>query len=148
MFRTSRISKHKSFNQSGFTLVEIMVVVAIIAVLASIIVPNVVGRDDQARVTKAQQDIRAFSSQLDLFKLDNFRYPSTDEGLEALVTQPADVKNWAPGGYIKKLKKDPWERDYIYISPGSSSPYEIISLGADGQEGGEGYNADIISSNL
>jgi len=135
-------------NQSGFTMVEIMVVVAIIAVLAVMIVPQVTGRDDQAKVTRAKQDIRAISSALDLYKLDNSRYPTTDDGLQALVTAPSDAKNWSSGGYLKSLKKDPWGNDYIYLSPGTEAAYDIICLGADGQDGGEGSNADISSADL
>ncbi len=135
-------------TQSGFTMVEIMVVVAIIAILAVMIVPQVTGRDDQAKITRAKQDIRAISSALDLYKLDNHNYPSTDEGLEALVNPPSDAENWVTGGYLKSLKADPWGNDYIYISPGEYGAYDIVSLGADGQDGGEGVNADIISSDL
>ena len=138
----------RPLKSRGFTMVEIMVVVAIIAILAVMIVPQVTGRDDQAKVTRVKQDIRAMSSALDLYKLDNFKYPTTDEGLESLVTAPADAKNWAPGGYLKRLKADPWGNDYIYISPGAQGAYDLVSLGADGQEGGQGADADISSNDL
>lgn len=135
-------------SQAGFTMIEIMVVVAILGILAALIVPNVTGRDDKARVQVAKSDIKSISSAVELYKLDNFKYPSTDQGLEALVTQPSDAPNWAEGGYLKKLPQDPWQREYIYLSPGQSGPYDLISLGADGQDGGEGVNADITLGDI
>lgn len=135
-------------KQVGFTMIEIMVVVAIIGVLAAMIVPAVMGKDDQARVTAATSDIMKISSALDMFKLDNYRYPTSDEGLEALVSKPSGAKNWSEGGYLKKTPVDPWKNEFEYYSPAESGPYEIISLGSDGQEGGEGYAADISSADL
>jgi general secretion pathway protein G len=131
---------------SGFTLIEIMVVVVILGILAALVAPNVIRRIDDARVTKAKQDIRAYETALNLYRMDNFRYPTTEQGLEALVRQPLDqnIKNWKQGGYIDGLKKDPWGNDYVYLSPGSrGGDYDLYTFGADGQEGGEGPDADI-----
>ncbi len=131
---------------AGFTLIEIMVVVVILGILAALVLPNVMGRSGQAQNTKVQADIMGYDTALSLFKLDNFRYPTTDQGLEALVKQPADptIRNWKEGGYIRSLKKDPWQRDYQYVYPGThGGEYDIFTLGADGEPGGEGENADI-----
>lgn len=133
-------------HTAGFTLIEIMVVVAILAILAAIVVPNVMDRPDQARITKARQDIRALESSLNLYRLDNYVYPSTDQGLEALVEEPSGeppAPNWASGGYLDRLPKDPWGRPYQYLNPGEHGTIDIYSLGADGQPGGEDINADI-----
>ncbi len=130
-------------TQTGFTLIEIMVVVAILAILASVVIPRIMSEPDKARVVKAKQDIRVLESSLNLYKLDNFTYPSTDQGLEALVTRPNDANNWKEGGYIKKVPKDPWQRDYQYISPGEHGEIDIYSLGADGVPGGDKFAADI-----
>jgi general secretion pathway protein G len=129
----------------GFTLIEIMVVVVILGILAALVAPNVIRRIDDARITKAKQDIRAYETALNLYRMDNFRYPTTEQGLEALVKQPTDpnIKNWKQGGYIQNLRKDPWGNDYTYISPGSHGDYDLFTLGADGQPGGEGPDADI-----
>lgn len=133
-------------QQSGFTLIEIMVVVVILGILASVVVPRIMDNPDKARVAKAKQDIRALESALDIYRLDNFSYPSTDDGLEALVQKPANAPNWKEGGYVKKLNKDPWGREYQYLEPKTASGnVEIYSLGADGAIGGEGINADISS---
>lgn len=121
-------------RQSGFTLIEIMVVVIIIATLAGLIAPNIIGQGDKARVTAAKADIRTISTQLDLYKLDNFSYPSTDQGLDALVNKPSDAKNWKQDGYLQKLPKDPWGNDYVYRSPGNNGAYDLYTLGPDGQE--------------
>jgi general secretion pathway protein G len=128
----------------GFTLLEIMVVVVILGILAALVAPNVIRRIDDARITKAKQDIRAYETALNLYRMDNFRYPTTEQGLEALVKQPTDpnIKNWKQGGYIQNLRKDPWGNDYQYISPGSHGDYDLFTLGADGQPGGEGPDAD------
>jgi len=131
---------------AGFTLIEIMVVVVILGILAALVLPNVMGRIGQAQNTKVQADIMGYDTALSLFKLDNFRYPTTDQGLEALVKQPADptIRNWKEGGYIRSIKKDPWQRDYQYVYPGThGTEYDIFTLGADGEPGGEGENADI-----
>jgi len=127
----------------GFTLIEILVVLVIIGILAAMIAPNIIGRDDQARVTAAKSDLQAISQALDLYKMDNFRYPTTDQGLDALVNKPAEAKNWPANGYLKVAPKDPWGNDYVYVAPGSKGPYDLLSYGADGKEGGEGYDADI-----
>lgn len=133
----------------GFSLIEIMIVVAIIGVLAGLVASVVGGRDDEARVQAARADIKTISQALELYKLDNYRYPSTDQGLEALVKNPGDTPNWNPQGYIRSMPKDPWEREYIYDSPGTSGqPYELLSYGADGVEGGEGYAQDISTADL
>lgn len=134
-------------RQSGFTLIEIMVVVAIIAILGATVVPLIMDRPNEARVVRAKNDIASYSSALELYKLDNFNYPSTEQGLEALVTKPSgdpEPANWNGRGYVKKLSKDPWGRDYLYQN--EEGDFEIISLGNDGVEGGEGFDADI--SNL
>jgi general secretion pathway protein G len=128
-----------------------MVVVMIIGILAAVVVPNLMGNPDKARVSKAKHDITAMESALDMYKLDNFNYPTTDQGLMALVQQPSgspEPKNWREGGYIKKLPKDPWGNEYQYLNPGVNSTIDIYSLGADGSEGGDGLNADIGNWNL
>lgn len=133
-------------SQRGFTLIEIMVVVVILGILAALITPNILGRTGEARITAARSDINSIGNALDLYKLDNFTYPSTDQGLQALTEKPSgypEAANWNPDGYLKTLPKDPWGNDYMYISPGSNKPYDLYSLGADKREGGEGENADI-----
>ncbi|MGH8506228.1 MAG: type II secretion system major pseudopilin GspG [Stenotrophobium sp.] len=132
--------------QRGFTLIEIMVVVVILGILAAVVVPRIMDRPDVARVVKAKQDIRVLESALNLYKLDNFNYPSTQQGLQALVTKPSgdpEPKNWKDGGYIKSLPKDPWGNAYQYLQPGTHGELDIFSLGADGKPGGDGVNADI-----
>ena len=133
-------------RNAGFTLIEIMVVVVILGILAALVAPNVIRRIDDARITKAKQDIRAYETALNLYRMDNFRYPNTEQGLEALVKRPADpnIRNWKEGGYIDGMKKDPWGNDYAYIAPGTrGGEYDLYTLGADGQPGGEGPDADI-----
>ncbi len=135
----------------GFTLIEVMVVIVILGILAAVVVPRIMDRPDTARIAKVKQDIRTLESALNLYKLDNFTYPSTDQGLEALVRKPSgepEPRNWKEGGYIDRLPKDPWGNDYQYLNPGVHGPIDIYSLGADGQEGGEGINADIGNWNL
>ena len=131
----------------GFTLIEIMVVVVIIGLLAAVIVPAVVNRVDEARVTRAKADIAAIESALVIFRLDNSKYPTTEQGLAALTSQPTDpsIRNWRPGGYLtKKVGKDPWGNEYQYVYPGThGGEYDLFSLGADNQPGGEGTSADI-----
>jgi len=134
---------------SGFTLIEVLVVVVIIGILGAIIVPNLLGRPDQARVTAAQSDLRSLANALDIYRLDNFQYPSTDQGLEALATKPSgfpEPKNYNPDGYIKKLPTDPWGSEYVYER--TEDGFSLFSLGADGAEGGEGLNADIRFEDL
>lgn len=132
-------------RQSGFTLLEIIVVVAIIAILAAYIAPKVTGRVDDARVSKAKNDIRALDTAMEFYKLDNFTYPSAAQGLQALVAKPSGegLKNWRKGGYIKKLSKDPWGNDYQYQFPGSHGEFDIFSMGADAVPGGNNEGADI-----
>ena len=135
-------------NQSGFTLIEVMVVVVILGILAAIVVPKVMDRPDAARIVKAKQDIRTLESALNLYKLDNYNYPSTDQGLEALVSNPGGAKNWKQGGYMPRMPKDPWGNEYLYLSPGSHGSIDIYTLGADGASGGEGSAADIGNWNM
>ena len=137
-------------QQSGFTLLEVMVVVVILGILASFVVPNLLGNKEKADQQKAVTDIVALENALDMFKLDNSVYPSTDQGLEALVNKPSspEPRNYRDGGYIKRLPADPWGNDYQYLSPGDHSNLDIFTLGADGQEGGEGANADIGNWNI
>jgi general secretion pathway protein G len=135
----------------GFTLIEVMVVVAILAVLAALIVPRVMSRPDEARVVAARQDIGALLQALKLYRLDNLRYPLTEQGLGALIERPtlAPVpSNWKPGGYLERLPRDPWGHPYQYLSPGVRGEIDVFSLGADGAPGGEGFDADIGSWNL
>lgn len=146
--------KRINSNQKGFTLIEVLVVVVIMGMLIGLIGPNVLGQVDRARVTTAKTDIVSLSQALDMYKLDNHFYPTTDQGLDALVSKPngsPEPRNWNSGGYIKgsKLPLDPWDGEYVYFSPGEDGqPYELLSLGADGRVGGNGYDADISSSNL
>lgn len=140
--------KTTSYSQSGFTLIEIMVVVVILGILAALVAPNILGRAGEARITAAQSDINSIGNALDLYKLDNHAYPSTDQGLEALVRTPGgypEPANWNPEGYLKTLPKDPWGNEYQYLSPGTKRAYDLYSLGADKREGGEGDNADIYN---
>ncbi|MGV6858516.1 MAG: type II secretion system major pseudopilin GspG [bacterium] len=137
--------------QQGFTLIEVMVVVVILSILAAVVVPKIMDNPDKARITKAKQDVRALESGLNLYKLDNFQYPSTDQGLEALVEKPSgtpEPRNWKAGGYIDRLPQDPWGNDYQYLSPGEHGEVDIYSLGADSVPGGEGTAADIGNWNL
>lgn len=132
--------------QRGFTLIELMVVLVIIGVLAALIVPNVIERADDARVTAAKTDINNLMQALKLYRLDNQRYPSADQGLQALVTRPTSgppAPNWKQ--YIDKLPADPWGHPYQYLNPGMKGEIDVLSLGADGEPGGEGKNADIGS---
>ena len=140
-----------NYRQRGFTLIEIMVVVVILAVLGALVVPKILENVDKARVTRAQSDIRAIQTALDLYRLDNFKYPTTEQGLAALVKQPVDptITNYRSGGYLPGLPKDPWNNPYQYISPGADGrDYDILTLGRDGKPGGEGYDADISAATL
>jgi general secretion pathway protein G len=139
----------KRRKQQGFTLIELMVVVVILAILAAIAVPKLMDRPDEARLVKAKQDIGAISSALQLYKLDNYRYPNTDQGIEALVTKPTtepEPKNWKQ--YLQQVPKDPWGNDYIYLSPGEHGDFDLYTLGADGEDGGEGIDATIGNWNI
>lgn len=133
-------------KQQGFTLIEVMIVVVILGILASIVVPKIMGRPDEARATRTLQDIRAIGAALDLYRLDNFSYPTTDQGLEALVTKPANLTkgaHWKQGGYLDELPTDAWGKPYYYLQPGVHGEFDLYSLGADGVEGGTEANADI-----
>lgn len=140
--------KHSARRQQGFTLIEVMIVVAILGILATLVVINVAGNTDKALVTATKSDLQAISQALDLYKLDNFRYPSTEQGLEALVVKPENARNWPQGGYLKKVPVDQWKSPYVYISPGSTGAFDLYSLGADGAEGGEELAADISVADL
>ncbi len=137
-------------DSRGFTLIELMVVIVILGILAGLIVPRIMGRPDEARQLKAKVQIESLETTLKLYKLDNGAYPSTEQGLQALIEQPTtgDIpKKWREGGYLEKgkLPKDPWGNEFIYLSPGTHGEYDIMSYGADGVPGGEGKNADINS---
>ncbi|MCK0152431.1 type II secretion system major pseudopilin GspG [Alcanivorax sp. S6407] len=134
--------KHRK-AMSGFTLLEIMVVVAIIGLLAAVIVPNVIGQGEAAKVDLTKANMGKIVQQLDLYKFNNGSYPTTEEGLNGLVERPASAKKWPEGGYLPKVPQDPWNNDYVYLSPGVDGPFDLLSLGADGAEGGEGNDADI-----
>jgi general secretion pathway protein G len=133
-------------DERGFTLIEIMVVVIIIGLLAAVIVPQVIDKVDQARITKARSDIQGLETALQMYRLDNSKYPTTDQGLQALMTQPTDpsIRHWRVGGYLQRISKDPWGAEYQYQAPGThGKEYDLYTLGADGQPGGDGVNADI-----
>lgn len=134
--------------QHGFTLLEIMVVVVIIGILAALVMPKIISRPDEARVIAAKQDIASLLQALKLYRLDNQRYPKTEQGLQALVTQPATAPippNWKVGGYIERLPKDSWGNPYQYLNPGVHGEIDVFSYGADGAPGGDGNDADIGS---
>lgn len=135
----------------GFTLIEIMVVVAILGILAALVVPKIMGRPDEARVVAAKQDIAAIRQALNLYRLDNQRYPTTEQGLAALVERPTTNPvpgNWKAGGYLERLMHDPWGTPYQYLNPGLQGEVDVMSLGADGLAGGEDFDADIGSWSL
>ncbi|MEA1971210.1 MAG: type II secretion system major pseudopilin GspG [Thermodesulfobacteriota bacterium] len=140
----------RNFNNMGFTLIELMVVIVILGILAGLIVPRIMSRPEEAKRAKAIIQIESLETTLKLYKLDNGSYPSTEQGLQALV-EPPEVGNlpgnWREGGYLEKGKipKDPWKNEYIYLCPGTQGDYDIISYGADGEPGGEGKNKDITS---
>ena len=138
------------FNNHGFTLIELMVVIVILGILAGLIVPRIMGRPEEAKQLKAKIQIESLETTLKLYKLDNGIYPETEQGLQALIEQPETgkiPKNWREGGYLEKgkLPKDPWGNSFIFLSPGTHGEYDIISYGADGVQGGEGKNKDINS---
>lgn len=131
---------------TGFTLIEVMIVISILAILAALIVPKVMGRPDEARVVAAKQDIAALMQALKLYRLDNKRYPTTEQGMQSLITKPtlAPVPdNWKTGGYVEKLPMDPWGKPYQYLNPGLHGEIDVFSFGADGAPGGEGFDADV-----
>lgn len=145
------VSKNRVGPPTGFSLIEVLVAVAIIGVLAAMIVPRLMSRPDEARVTAAKQSIASIVSALKLYRLDNFRYPTQEQGLKALVEKPSVdpiPMNWPSGGYLDRFPKDPWGNDYVYRSPGQRTEVEVVSLGADGRPGGTGVNADITSEGL
>jgi len=145
-----RIFPPKQKNDLGFTLIELMVVIVILGVLAGMLVPKIMDRPEQAKVTKAKMTLESISTALDLYKLDVGSYPTTEQGLQALVDPPesdGNSSNWRKGGYLDKGKvpKDPWNNDYIYLCPGADGEYDLPSLGKDRAPGGDGFNADINS---
>ncbi|HLZ34913.1 MAG TPA: type II secretion system major pseudopilin GspG [Nitrospira sp.] len=158
--QSERVSQRLLQSERGFTFIEIMVVVAILAILAALVVPRIMGRTDDAKRTAAKVQIRNIEGALQLYKLDNGVYPSTEQGLKALVEKPSVgmiPKKWKLGGYLQKLPEDPWGNPYKYLSPAPvqqgqfgqiKGDYEITSLGTDGEPGGEGVNADITNWNL
>jgi general secretion pathway protein G len=140
----------KRRNERGFTLIELMVVIVILGILAGLIVPRIMGRPDEARQAKARIQIESIETALKLYKLDNGSYPTTEQGLQALVEAPEVgelARSWREGGYLEKGKipKDPWNNEYIYLSPGTQGDFDLISYGADGELGGEGKNKDIAN---
>lgn len=141
---TEKTSKMQ--GEVGFSLLELMVVVVIMSILALVIVPRIIDRPDQARVARVQSDLGVLKSAIELYRLDNFRYPTTEQGIAALVERP-DIaplpENWASGGYIDRMPTDPWGRPYLYLQPGIHDDFDVFTLGADGREGGTGTDADI-----
>jgi len=142
---SNKVTARRHLRQRGFTLIEIMVVVIIIGILAAIVAPNVIGRVDDAQITKAKAEISNIENAMKFFRLDNFSYPTTEQGIEALVAQPQDpnIRNWKPGGYLDRMPKDPWGNPYLYLNPGNNGEIDIYTLGRDGTPGGEGLDSDI-----
>ncbi len=142
----------KYHRVKGFTLIEIIVVVVIIGLLAAVIAPNIFGQVEEARVKKSLSDLRALESALNLYRLDNFNYPTTDQGLQALVTKPSgspEAKNWRKGGYIPRMPLDPWGAEYQFANPGTNgSDFDLFTFGADGKLGGEDNNKDLSTADL
>lgn len=133
-------------GDAGFSLLELMVAVVILSILALVIMPRIIDRPDQARVTRVNADLATLESAVQMYRLDNFRFPTTEQGLAALVSKPASTPvppNWAANGYIDRLPADPWGNPYQYLQPGVHGPFDIFSFGADGTAGGEGIDADI-----
>jgi general secretion pathway protein G len=141
-----RVPVQRNHREAGFTLIEIMVVIAIIGILATLIVPNIMGRPDEARATAAKHDVGTINQALKLYRLDIGRYPTTEQGLTALVERPTSEpipQNWKTGGYLSSVPKDPWGNPYQYSNPGTRGEIDVISYGADGKPGGTGTDADI-----
>jgi len=143
-----KANRQNNKREHGFTLIELMVVIVILGVLAGLIIPRVMGRPDEARQAKAKIQMESMETALKLYKLDNGNYPTTEQGLRALVEAPtvgALPRNWRAGGYLEKgrVPKDPWDNEFVYISPGTHSDFDLICLGKDGEPGGEGFDADI-----
>ncbi len=141
----------RTIASKGFTLIEIMVVIVILGILAALIVPRIIERPDEARVIAAKADIAAIMQALKLYRLDNQRYPTSEQGLTALVAKSEIAPmppNWKPGGYLDKLRNDPWGRPYQYLNPGLKGEIDVFSFGANGQPGGQGYDADVGSWDL
>ena len=140
-------------NERGFTLIELMVVIVILGILAGLIIPRIMGRPDEARAAKARMQMESLDTALKLYRLDNGNYPTTEQGLKALVEPPTVgslAKSWRQGGYLEKgrVPKDPWDHDFVYIMPGAHGDFDLTSLGADGEPGGEGKDKDINSWEL
>ncbi|MDE0724557.1 MAG: type II secretion system major pseudopilin GspG [Alphaproteobacteria bacterium] len=133
-------------HNSGFTLMELLVVIVILTVLGAFVAPKFLDQPEKARVTSTHTQIKAIGDALDMYKLDNFKYPTTQQGLKALVEKPTSKptpKNWKDGGYMQNMPKDPWGNGYVYLSPGIKKDFDLMSYGADGKKGGEDENADI-----
>ena len=142
----ARVPERRNHREAGFTLIDIMVVIAIIGILATLIVPNIMGRPDEARATAAKHDVGTINQALKLYRLDIGRYPTTEQGLKALVERPTSEpipQNWKTGGYLSSVPKDPWGNPYQYSNPGTRGEIDVISYGADGKPGGTGTDADI-----
>ena len=149
--RSSASARRARTRAHGFTLIEIMVVIVILGVLAALVVPSILSRTDDARIVAAKSDIASIRQALKLYRLDNQRYPTTEQGLDALVAKPTDPPippNWKPGGYLEKLPRDPWGRPYQYLNPGLKGDVDVFTYGADGKPGGTGVDADIGSWDL
>ncbi|HSG56765.1 MAG TPA: type II secretion system major pseudopilin GspG [Paracoccaceae bacterium] len=143
-----KVSSRTDTDDRGFSLLELMVVVVILSILALVIVPRVIDRPDQARAARVKSDLAAIAGAVQLYRLDNFRYPTTDQGLAALVSRPVTEPvppNWAQNGYLDRLPKDPWGHDYLYLAPGVHGDFDVFTYGADAAPGGSGINADVGS---
>jgi len=142
---------YKNRNSKGFTLIEIIVVVVIIGLLAAVIAPNIFSSVDDARTSKSLSDLRAIESALNLYRLDNFNYPTTEQGIKALVERPSgspEAKNWRKGGYLPRVPEDPWGNEYQYAFPGSNGEFDLFTFGADSKLGGEDSNKDLSTADL